>query len=62
MAFEGIAVDESEALKRPLVFMLNGRPIVVEAPDSVRVVEEDGGRVLVIHTSDGVIRIRLADN
>jgi hypothetical protein len=42
------------------VFMLNGFPVVVEAPDSVRVAQDDCGRVLLIYTSDGTIRIRLA--
>lgn len=42
-------------------FMLGDTALIVEAPDSVRIVEEDGGRVLVIYTSDAIIRIRLAD-
>jgi hypothetical protein len=41
-------------------FLLNGVPLVVDAPDSVRVVEDERGRMLFIYTSDGVIRIRLA--
>jgi hypothetical protein len=56
------AGPEAGALsKRPLTFMLNGSPVIVEAPDSVRVVEDEQGRTLLIYTSDGVIRIRLAD-
>jgi hypothetical protein len=47
--------------KRPLTFFLNGSPVVVEAPDSVRVTQDEQGRMLIIYTSDGIIRIRLAD-
>lgn len=50
-----------DAAKRPTTFMLNGKAITVEAPDSVRIVEDEQGRVLLIYTSDGIIRIRLAD-
>jgi type IV secretory pathway VirB10-like protein len=52
----------SDLSKGALTFMLNGRPVVVEAPDSVRVVEDRRGRMLLIYTSDGVIRIRLPDD
>ncbi len=48
--------------KRPLTFFLNGSPVVVEAPDSVRVTQDEQGRMLIIYTSDGIIRIRLADD
>jgi hypothetical protein len=50
-----------DAAKRPTTFMLNGKAVTVEAPDSVRIVEDEQGRVLLIYTSDGIIRIRLAD-
>jgi hypothetical protein len=49
------------APKAPLTFLLNGVPILVEAPDSVRVSEDAQGRILLIYTSDGIIRIRLAN-
>jgi len=52
----------SDLSKRPLTFMLNGTPVIIEAPDSVRVVEDRHGRILLIYTSDGVIRIRMADD
>lgn len=42
-------------------FTVDGRSFVVEAPDSVRVVTDQRGRMLLIYTSDGVIRIRLGD-
>ncbi len=42
-------------------FVLNGVPVTVEAPDSVRVVQDAQGRMLLIYTSDGIIRIRVAD-
>ncbi len=51
----------AEASKRPLTFVLGGKTVVIEAPDSVRVVEEEKGRTLLVYTSDGVIRIRLTD-
>ncbi|HEU4366109.1 MAG TPA: hypothetical protein VFT13_11665 [Candidatus Krumholzibacteria bacterium] len=50
------------ASKTPLTFYLNGTPVIVEAPDSVRVTQDEQGRMLIIYTSDGVIRIRLADD
>jgi hypothetical protein len=50
-----------EATKRPLTFRLDGRTVVIEAPDSVRIVEDEQGRMLLIYTSDGVIRLRLTD-
>lgn len=46
----------------PLTFYLNGTPVIVEAPDSVRVTRDEQGRMLIIYTSDGIIRIRLADD
>ena len=51
----------SGAVKGPVTYMLNGSPVTVEAPDSVRVVQDEQGRMLIIYTSDGIIRIRLAD-
>lgn len=47
---------------RSLTFLLDGRRVVVEAPDSVRVTQDDRGRMLIIYTSDGIIRIHLADD
>ena len=62
----GSAVYEADETfdisSRPLTFALNGQTVIVEAPDSVRVVKDDRGRMLLIYTSDGIIRIRLADN
>jgi hypothetical protein len=52
----------SAAKKTPLTFYVDGSPVTVEAPDSVRVVQDDQGRMLIIYTSDGIIRIRLGDN
>ncbi|HEX5131625.1 MAG TPA: hypothetical protein VFX92_03960 [Candidatus Krumholzibacteria bacterium] len=44
-----------------LTFMVNGSPVVVEFPDSLRVEQGPDGRILLIYTSDGVIRIQLGD-
>jgi len=46
---------------RAVPFILNGTPVFVAAPDSVRVETDAEGRVLLIYTSDGIIRIRLDD-
>jgi len=51
----------SVAAKRPLTFLLNGSPVVVDA-DSTRVMQGERGRILIIYTSDGIIRIPLADS
>ena len=48
--------------RQPMTFFLGGSPVLVEAPDSVRVVQDDQGRMLIIYTSDGIIRIRLAND
>ena len=48
--------------KLPMTFLLSGSTFVVEAPDSVRVTMDERGQMLLIFTSDGVIRIRLADD
>jgi hypothetical protein len=60
------AADPKNAPVEPLsipftnqVFLLDGMPVFVEAPDSVRITQDEAGRVLLIHTSDGIIRIRL---
>jgi type IV secretory pathway VirB10-like protein len=45
--------------KQSFTFLLNGSPLSVEA-DSVRVTEDERGRILHIYTPDGVIRLRLA--
>jgi hypothetical protein len=50
-----------ETTTRPFTFLLDGKKVVIEAPDSVRVVEDKQGRILLIYTSDGVIRIRMTD-
>lgn len=42
-------------------FALNGGTLIVDAPDSLRIVTDEQGRTLLIYTSDGIIRIRLAD-
>ncbi len=62
-ALRSRAAPETQALsQRPFTFLLNGKPVVVDAPDSVRVTQDDSGRILLIYTSDGIIRIRLADD
>ena len=48
--------------KGPVTYLLNGKPVMVEAPDSARIVQDEHGRMLLIYTSDGVIRIYLDDN
>jgi len=48
-------------MKKSRTFALNGGTLVVDAPDSVRVVQDAQGRTLLIYTSDGIIRVRLAD-
>jgi len=42
-------------------FALNSGTLIVDAPDSVRVETDEQGRILLIYTSNGVIRVRLAD-
>ncbi len=51
----------SEAVQRPLTFHLGGKTVVIEAPDVVRVVEDEPGKTILIYTSDGLIRIRVTD-
>jgi hypothetical protein len=46
--------------RRSLTILLDGSPLTVEA-DSVRVTADERGRILIIYTSDGTIRIRLTD-
>jgi type IV secretory pathway VirB10-like protein len=58
----GAADATSNVTVWPQRLFLNGFPILLEAPDSVRVVQEERGRLLLIYTSDGVIRIRAADD
>jgi hypothetical protein len=53
--------EASDARPRWITYQLDGKTVFVEAPDSVRVVEDEQGRMLLIYTSDGIIRIRLAD-
>ena len=50
-----------EAVQRPLTFHLNGKTVVLDVPENVRVVEDEQGKVLLIYTSDGIIRIRVTD-
>jgi len=47
---------------RTLPFLLDGTPVVVDAPDSVRITQDDLGRMIIIYTKDGPIRFRLADD
>jgi hypothetical protein len=58
-------VEASRAASAPpsttRTFALNGGTLVVDAPDSLRIVTGEQGRTLLIYTRDGVIRIRLAD-
>lgn len=51
----------AESVKPSRTFALKGGTLVVDAPDSVRVVQDAQGRTLLIYTSEGIIRIRLAD-
>jgi hypothetical protein len=45
----------------PLKLMFNGTPVIIEAPEGMSVAQDDQGRTLLIYTSEGVIRIRVAD-
>jgi hypothetical protein len=49
------------AMNASRTFALNGGTLIVDAPDSLRIVTDEQGRTLLIYTSDGLIRIRLAD-
>lgn len=49
------------AFARTLSFLLNGTPVVVDLPDSVRITQDDLEQVIIIYTSDGPIRFRIAD-
>lgn len=51
----------SDAVQRPLTFHLNGKTVILDVPGNVRVVEDEQGKVLLVYTSDGVIRIRVTD-
>ena len=51
----------SDAVQRPLTFVLNGKTVILEVPHNVRVVEDEQGKVLLVYTSDGIIRIRVTD-
>jgi hypothetical protein len=42
------------------LLMLGDLPVVVDAPDSVRVTQDERGQMILIYTSDGIIRIRPA--
>jgi hypothetical protein len=50
-----------EAAPTSRTFALHGGTLIVDAPDSLRIVTDEQGRTLLIYTSDGVIRIRLSD-
>ena len=55
--------DESPLVfARTLSFLLDGTPVMVDAPDSVRITRDDLGRMIIIYTRDGPIRFRLADD
>jgi hypothetical protein len=51
----------SDAVQRPLTFVLNGKTVILDVPHNVRVVEDEQGKVLLVYTSDGIIRIRVTD-
>ena len=53
--------DAPRADKQSFTFLLGGSPLTVEA-DSVRVKEDERGRMLVIYTQQGIIRLRLSGN
>ncbi|HKW14352.1 MAG TPA: hypothetical protein VJS69_07705 [Candidatus Krumholzibacteria bacterium] len=59
------SVQESRAASAPpsstRTFAINGGTLIVDAPDSLQIVTDEHGRTLVIYTSDGIIRIRLAN-
>ena len=54
-------MDRSDSVEAWRTFALAGGNLMVEAPDSLRIVTDEQGRTLLIYTSDGIIRIRLAD-
>jgi len=54
-------IASGSAMNASRTFALNGGTLVVDAPDSLRIVTDEQGRTLLIYTSDGVIRIRLPD-
>jgi hypothetical protein len=60
-AMKALAARESVPESPARTFQLGGSAFVVDAPDSVRIIEDAQGRMLLIYTSDGLIRIRLAD-
>lgn len=60
MQLQSNAVEESTA-EAWRTFALNGGTLLVSAPDSLRIVTDEQGRTLLIYTSDGIIRLRLAD-
>ena len=51
----------TESAARPRTYQLGGSTFIVDGPDGVRIVESEDGREILIYTSDGLIRIRLAD-
>lgn len=58
----GVRSEPSDIVTPPMVFLLGGTRLAVEAPDSVRIVEDNRGRMLLIYTSDGVIRVRVIND
>jgi hypothetical protein len=60
-ALRSYADESAQNAPRQRTFSLNGTTFIVDAPDSVRIDQDSDGRTLLIYTSDGVIRIRLAD-
>lgn len=53
-------LDATVTAKQTLTILLDGSLLTVEA-DSTRVTEDKRGRILIIYTRDGAIRIRLVD-
>ena len=61
LAYKSTVRSAAPSGARERSFRLGDTALFVEAPDSVRIIEDTQGRMLLIYTSDGLIRIRLAD-
>jgi len=59
MQVQSNIVEQPTSDQRSREFALSGGTLIVDAPDSVRVVQDAEGKTLLIYTSDGIIRIRL---
>jgi hypothetical protein len=59
-SFQALKSEAQPIVHPSRTFILNGSTWIIDAPDSVRVIEDEQGRMLLIYTSDGVIRIRSA--